>query len=102
MHLQSDRAKYSTLQANMTAVATQRATRSESYCLNLMRRPQSPRNQKTKQPSGRIDDLMANIERQMTPHTSRHAVHIRTRIKKTAQPDLSTGQEGTLQQAMQH
>src|SRR3954464_6402922 len=102
MHLESDGAKYSTPQTNMAAVATQRATRSESCCLNLMRRPQSPRNQKKKQPSGRIDDLMANIERQTTPHTSQHAIHMRTRIKKTAQPDLSTGQESALQQAMQH
>ena len=61
-----------------------------------------PRNQKTKRPSGRIDDLVANIERQTTPHISQYAIHARARIKRTAQPDPYTGHASALQHAMQH
>ena len=31
---------------------------------------------------------MASMERHAAPHTSRHAIHQRIRIKKMAQPDL--------------
>ena len=55
-----------------------------------------PCSQKIGKPPGRIDDRMASMERQGAPHTSRHAIHQRIRIKKMAQPDLSTGQESKL------
>ena len=48
-----------------------------------------PHNKKSKQPPGRIDDLMANIERQTTPLTSQYAIHARARTKRMAQPDPS-------------
>ena len=39
MHPESDGAKYATPQTNMAVFAAQKAIQSESYCLNLMRRP---------------------------------------------------------------
>ena len=43
-----------------------------------------PPQSKTRRPPGRIDDPMANIERQTAPHTSRHAIRTRIHIKEMA------------------
>ena len=61
-----------------------------------------PPNQKLKQPSGRIDDLTANMERQATPHISQYAVYARAHIKRRAKPDPSMDHASVLQHTMQH
>ena len=43
---------------------------------------------------------MANIERQTALHTSRHAIRIRIRIKRTAQPDPSMDHASVPQHTM--
>ena len=61
-----------------------------------------PPQKKLKQPSGRIDDLTANIKRQATPHISQYTVYARARIKRTVKPEPSMDQASVLQHTMQH
>ena len=99
-HSKSDAVKYPAQQRSTATIAPPRATQSRSCYLNSMRRPQTPHNQKSKQPPGRIDDLTANIERQTMPLTRQYAIHARARTKWTAQPDPSMDHASAPQHTM--
>ena len=101
-HSKSDGVKYSTQQRGTATIAPPRATQSGSCYLNSMRRLQTPHNQISKQPPGRIDDPSTNIERHTTPLTIQHATHARARIQRTAQQDPSMDHASAPQHTMQH
>ena len=69
-HSKSDGVKYSTQQRGTVTITPPRATQSGSCYPNSMRRPQTPHNQISKQPPGRIDDPSTNTERHTTPLTN--------------------------------
>ena len=101
-HSKSDGVKYSTQQRGTATIAPPRATQSGSCYPNSMRRPQTPHNQISKQPPGRIDDPSTNTERHTTPLTIQHATHARARTQRTAQQDPSMDHASAPQHTMQH
>ena len=100
-HSKSGGVKYSTQQRCAT-IAPPRATQSRSCYLNSMRRPQTPHNQISKQPPGRIDDPSTNTERHSTPLTIQHATHARARTQRTVQQDPSMDHASAPQHTMRH
>ena len=101
-HSKSDGVKYSTQQRCTATIASPRATQSGSCYLNSMRRPQTPHNQISKKPPGRIDDPSTNTKRHTTPLTIQHATHARARTQRTAQQDPSMDHASAPQHTMQH
>ena len=101
-HSKSDGVKYSTQQRGTATIAPPRATQSGSCYLNSMRRPQTPHNQISKQPPGRIDNPSTNTEQHTTPLTIQHATHARARTQRTAQQDPSMDHASAPQHTMQH
>ena len=101
-HSKSDGVKYSTQQQGTTTIAPPRATQSGSCYLNSMRRPQTPHNQISKQPPGRIDDPSTNTDRHTMPLTIQYTTHARARTQRTAQQDPSMDHASAPQHTMQH
>ena len=97
-----DGAKYSTLQQGTATIVPPRATQSGSCYPNSMRRPQTPHNQISKQPPGRIDDPSTTTKQHSTPLTIQYATHARARTQRTAQPDPSMDHTSAPQHTMQH